>query len=85
MSKMAPNGPDGWMFWCPGCDFAHGIGPAWTFNGDIERPTIQPSVLVVDGNPACHSFVTDGKIQFLGDSTHQYAGMTVDLPEWPFD
>lgn len=27
----------------------------------------------------CHSFVTDGKIMFLGDSTHELAGMTVDL------
>ncbi|MFP5511096.1 MAG: DUF6527 family protein [Alphaproteobacteria bacterium] len=31
----------------------------------------------------CHSFVTDGRIQFLGDSTHALAGQTVDLPEWP--
>lgn len=30
----------------------------------------------------CHSFVTDGRIQFLGDCTHSLAGQTVDLPEW---
>lgn len=30
----------------------------------------------------CHSFVTDGRIQFLGDSTHSLAGHTVDLPNW---
>jgi hypothetical protein len=30
----------------------------------------------------CHSFVTDGHIQFLGDCTHELAGQTVDLPEW---
>lgn len=29
----------------------------------------------------CHSFVTDGKIQFLDDSTHALRGQTVDLPE----
>lgn len=29
----------------------------------------------------CHSFITDGKIQFLGDCTHKLAGQTVDLPE----
>jgi len=29
----------------------------------------------------CHSFVTDGKIQFLTDSTHSLSGQTVDLPE----
>ena len=27
----------------------------------------------------CHSFVTDGKIQFLGDCTHALAGQTVPL------
>jgi hypothetical protein len=31
----------------------------------------------------CHSFVTDGRIHFLGDCTHHLAGQTVDLPEWP--
>lgn len=33
----------------------------------------------------CHSFITDGKIQFLNDCTHSLAGQTVDLPEWPKD
>jgi len=28
----------------------------------------------------CHSFVTDGRIQFLSDCTHALAGQTVDLP-----
>lgn len=126
-------------FWCPGCDKAHAIayeGPnAWGWNGDLERPTFTPSVLVhphqtlihpevchhcgrgpdADGDhsctcplsdseclehtlnpigrsnpanitmtPLCHSFVTDGRIQFLTDSTHELAGQTVDLPEWPY-
>ena len=30
----------------------------------------------------CHSFVTGGRIQYLGDSTHPLAGQTVDLPDW---
>lgn len=29
----------------------------------------------------CHSFVRDGRIQFLSDCTHSLAGQTVDLPE----
>lgn len=29
----------------------------------------------------CHSFVRDGRIQFLADCTHALAGQTVDLPE----
>ncbi len=30
----------------------------------------------------CHSFVTNGRIQFLSDCTHHLIGQTVDLPEF---
>lgn len=33
----------------------------------------------------CHSFVTDGRIQFLSDCTHPLKGQTVDLPPWKDD
>jgi hypothetical protein len=78
-------------FWCPGCDDVHGIrhgGEGWTWNDSLELPTFSPSVLVrfnmrgVDF--ICHSFVTEGRIQFLMDSTHKLAGQTVDLPPWPY-
>lgn len=42
-------------------------------------------VLDLSGNTipyTCHSFVTDGRIQFLGDCTHALSGQTVDLPEF---
>lgn len=29
----------------------------------------------------CHSFVTDGRIQYLNDCTHALAGKTIDLPD----
>ena len=31
----------------------------------------------------CHSFVTNGQIQYLSDSTHAYTGQTIALPEFP--
>ena len=34
-------------------------------------------------NTVCHSYVTDGRIKFLGDCTHTLVGQTVDLPDWP--
>lgn len=81
-------------FWCPGCNIAHGIryNPGgedthvWEWNGDREKPTISPSILVQGGsyNHVCHSFVRDGQIQFLSDCTHELAGQTVELPEWPY-
>ncbi len=33
-------------------------------------------------NKVCHSFVTDGRIQFLSDCTHKLVGQTVDLPDF---
>lgn len=60
----------------------------WTFNGDLEKPTITPSIHVwhKDGNgnriTKCHSFVTDGKIQYLGDCQHKLVGQTIELPEF---
>lgn len=33
----------------------------------------------------CHSFVTDGYIQFLSDCTHELAGKTVPLPDFEGD
>ncbi len=98
----------GISFRCPGCGDTHAVptnGPnAWGYNGNLERPTLTPSILVRSGHHAsawkqgeacwctykgetsfkcgvCHSFVVDGRIQFLGDCTHALAGQTVDLPE----
>lgn len=72
----------------------HG-GSAWSFNGDLNRPTLSPSILVHSATrlldhgppmttrqtPRCHSFVRDGRIEFCGDSEHELSGQTVDLPE----
>jgi hypothetical protein len=91
-------------FDCPGCETTHvcsvGTGadrPRWTWNGDLDRPTLQPSILIrtgravtpnapewEEGDPPliCHSFISDGRIQFLGDCTHHLVGQTVDLPDW---
>lgn len=33
--------------------------------------------------PRCHSFVGNGRIEFLSDSTHLLSGQTTDLPELP--
>jgi len=71
------------------------VGPRWTFNGDYAKPTLSPSISARgamkldepdetkdwDADAICHSFVTDGRIQFLGDCTHALAGQTVDLPD----
>lgn len=40
-------------FYCPGCETTHQIrvgGKGWQFNGDYEKPTVSPSVLVRNGH-----------------------------------
>lgn len=97
-NRLRSSSDGGILFWCPGCDGAHivmvgeGQGPRWGYNGDVNAPTFTPSILVtyrgpdagIDGAPPaiCHSFVTDGRIQFLNDCTHCLAGQTVDLPDY---
>lgn len=79
----------------------YGPGPRWGWNYSGDAPTFTPSILVTWTEPSdvpeefydtskdikrvCHSFVTDGRIQFLADCTHALAGQTVDLPDWKED
>lgn len=53
LSKILRNADGGLLlFWCPGCDCAHGPavgegpGPRWGWNGDVDKPTFTPSILV---------------------------------------
>ena len=54
----------------PLADEAHA---AW-MRGEAPLPAPVPFV--------CHSFVVDGRIQFLGDCTHELACQTVDIPDF---
>lgn len=95
MAKILPvardNQPVGFAFFCPGCRQTHRIYTAgarhpdnpdliWDFSGDMEKPTLSPSILVRNIE-TCHSFIKDGNIQFLGDCTHSLANQTVPLPD----
>lgn len=85
--------------WCPGCDDLHAFStrledtpadyqPIWGFDGNMEKPTFDPSLLVDYGNDTtrrCHSFLKQGMWEFLSDSTnHQLRGhhAMVPLPDW---
>jgi hypothetical protein len=64
----------------------HPRGCVWTWNGSTKAPTLRPSVRTrrEHGDPAregfvCHSWVNDGRAEFLSDSTHELAGQTVDM------
>jgi hypothetical protein len=112
MSKALKNNNGNIMIFCPGCKYTHVLNvnpdngrPMWDFNGDYDKPTFSPSLLVrtghhVPGQPKaedcdackecaaegvptfcsiCHSYIKDGNIQFLSDSTHELSGQTVPL------
>lgn len=57
--------------------------PNWTWNGSVTAPTLRPSVLTrggdIDNEVVCHVWISDGQVQFLGDSTHELAGQTLPL------
>jgi hypothetical protein len=67
-----------WMK-CPACNKTHACNDTWEFNNDLENPTFSPSLLV-RSHPVeiCHSFIRNGKWEFLSDCTHEMAGKTVD-------
>ena len=88
----------GLMFWCPGCEIGPGVGglhmlpisgdvgerACWTFDGNLEDPTLNPSILTGRGTDfTCHSFLHAGIFNFLGDCTHALANQHVPAPPLP--
>lgn len=96
--------PGHYWFKCQGCGQRHtvqtktgSLGTPWGFNGNVDRPTFTPSVLVRWGKHAdpkwqapdgqdhwsgiCHFYVRNGFQEFLTDCTHALAGRTVVMPE----
>lgn len=84
-----------YLFHCPGCGYGHmyqtEAGTAnkdtaliWQFNGDVNKPTFTPSLLVNASEPKsrCHLFVRDGKIQYLNDCAHHLKGQTIEMEDW---
>jgi hypothetical protein len=98
MNKVEPIATDNqivaYAFYCPGCKNNHAPyikpyqapnGSSWQFNGDLESPTFNPSILTkVERSDKtktmiCHLFVKDGWIQYLSDCTHELAGQTIEM------
>lgn len=91
--KVLPEGQgDVLWLWCPGCDDAHTVEVrpgGWTWDGDTEAPTIDPSIrsqkYTGDAARRCHAFLRQGRWEFLADCDHALAGETVGmvpLPDW---
>lgn len=94
MAKILPIESEGkrtgYLFMCPACSCGHKFctsdaysegWPIWQLTGTIDNPTIRASILINSANGIiCHSFITNGKLEYCGDCTHKLAGQTVELP-----
>ena len=84
-----PGCEHGHIFYTKSWATENGPTPKWDFNGDLEKPTFSPSLLNVcekhhdPKQRRCHLCVTDGAIVFCNDCTHDYASLTVVLPDRP--
>lgn len=56
-------------------------GVQWPVDQAFYKPAhhVEPGEVIV-----CHSYVRAGRIEFLGDCTHELRGQVVDLPPWPY-
>ena len=69
-------------------------GHRWSFNGDLENPTFSPSMNETRNWPGphhnpdapssrCHFIVSNGRISYCSDCTHDLRGQSFPLEEWP--
>lgn len=94
--KVCRDNEGTYLIYCPGCKHHHGVwvdkpnanGAQWTFDGNMESPTFNPSLLytIKFGDTSkkpyvCHSFIRNGNIQYLNDCTHEYSGKTLLLED----
>lgn len=68
-----------------------GRSPQWDWDGNLEAPTLSPSILShihpydEQSKPlgVCHSFLKAGVFEFLSDCSHSFAGQHVPMPDLP--
>jgi hypothetical protein len=94
IKELTYQGDDGtiwhhqFLYWCEGCGYEHtfalsneSFGGHHQFNGNLDDPTVSPSLLQ-NGDKVCHSFLTNGQMQYLSDCHHHLANQTVELKDF---
>jgi hypothetical protein len=86
VSAWQPAGRDKdvlWVFFCEGCKCLHHFDSRWKFNGDVDRPTFFPSLIVSPDSieRRCHLIIKNGKIEYLSDCHHILAGKTFEMED----
>lgn len=54
-------------FHCPGCNEIHIVDSRWTFNENVNTPTISPSLLVRYRHPKGHSNKNPAPLGYSGE------------------
>jgi sugar lactone lactonase YvrE len=86
MAEKVRKSGDNYWFWCPGCQTNHRFDKRWTMTGTLESPSFTPSLLCDFGEGRkCHLFVTNGQIQYCGDSYHNLKNQTVPMEDFNND
>ena len=99
LSKKLLQSEDGARLWwyCASCDMLHPIAlhnrpgesvDVWSWNNDAERPTFMPSFLTdMSGRNGpkriCHTYIKEGMVEYLNDSTIHLRGVTKELQDIP--
>lgn len=98
LSQFLRNTEDGVAHYCVACKGMHNfsvkrpnyLSQRWTWNENIIAPTFFPSMHIVVRDmrkpkfmQSCHYWLRSGRVEFLRDSTHSMAGITISLPVLP--
>lgn len=76
MGQISPHlrrAEHGYGHWCPGCGEMHIIPDSWTFDGNIDAPSFNPSVKISSGATA----VVDAEGRWTGEWIRDAAGLPV--------
>ena len=82
------NGREWLSLYCPGCKMDHaaflkGFKITWTWNKSLDNPTIRPSLKITwpspKGEKQCHVVITNGKLHFCKDCTHELKGHIIPM------
>lgn len=82
------------VYYCPGCKYEHSVPVnttqhvkgSWLWNGDVDKPTLTPSVRHYYTKPkggevtTCHYHLREGVLDYCGDSQHVLKGQKIALP-----
>lgn len=83
--------PGVYLMYCPGCMEVHELAidsrqsfdKRLGFNGDVNKPTFDPTVRVFTTRGMCSFDLCGGLLTFTISSFHDLAGKTVELPTYP--